>query len=186
MAQTKTASEGSIDRKLINKLTEDQMAKFREHTPTSAEYFTRAKKVMPGGVPSSFQLNDPWPVYIDKGKGANDAIEYMAKFSGATAPEFKAQLGTTSMFYGAAEAAGRAGNDCGRAHGLTLACCAILRRVAMSLAVCALRSSGLMVEAVMPNSAQRSLMAGIARIFISSACRRSTIGLGVLAGAMRS
>ena len=44
-------------------------------------------------------------VMSDKGKGANDAIEYMAKFSGATAPEFKAQLGTTSMFYGAPEAA---------------------------------------------------------------------------------
>ena len=41
----------------------------------------------------------------DKGKGATDAIEYMAKFSGATVPEFKAQLATTSMFYGAAEAA---------------------------------------------------------------------------------
>ena len=25
---------------------------------------------MPGGVPSSFQLNDPWPVYIERGKGA--------------------------------------------------------------------------------------------------------------------
>lgn len=44
-------------------------------------------------------------VMNDKGKGANDAIEYMAKFSGATVPEFKAQLATTSMFYGAAEAA---------------------------------------------------------------------------------
>jgi NitT/TauT family transport system substrate-binding protein len=44
-------------------------------------------------------------VMNDKGKGANDAIEYMAKFSGATVPEFKAQLVTTSMFYGAAEAA---------------------------------------------------------------------------------
>jgi NitT/TauT family transport system substrate-binding protein len=41
----------------------------------------------------------------DKGKGANDAIEYMAKFSGATVPEFKAQLATTSMFYDAAAAA---------------------------------------------------------------------------------
>ena len=41
----------------------------------------------------------------DKGKAANDAIDYMAKFSGATTPEFKAQLMTTSMFYGAAEAA---------------------------------------------------------------------------------
>jgi NitT/TauT family transport system substrate-binding protein len=44
-------------------------------------------------------------VMSDKGKGANDAIEYMAKFSGATAPEFRAQLATTSMFYGSAEAA---------------------------------------------------------------------------------
>ena len=59
-----------IDRKKINELTEAQMARFREHTPTSAEYFDRARKVMPGGVPSSFQLNDPWPVYIDRGKGA--------------------------------------------------------------------------------------------------------------------
>ena len=70
MAQSKTAAESTIDRKRVNKLTEDQMARFREHTPTSAEYFDRARKVMPGGVPSSFQLNDPWPVYIDRGKGA--------------------------------------------------------------------------------------------------------------------
>jgi glutamate-1-semialdehyde 2,1-aminomutase len=63
-------ADSPIDRKLINKLTEEQMARFREHTPTSAEYFDRARKVMPGGVPSSFQLNDPWPVYIDRGQGA--------------------------------------------------------------------------------------------------------------------
>ena len=44
-------------------------------------------------------------VMSGKDKAANDAIEYMAKFSGATVPEFKAQLATTSMFYGAAEAA---------------------------------------------------------------------------------
>ena len=70
MARRDTAAASEIDRKLINKLTEEQMARFREHTPTSAEYFDRARKVMPGGVPSSFQLNDPWPVYIDRGKGA--------------------------------------------------------------------------------------------------------------------
>ena len=31
------------------------------------EYFERARKVMPKGVPSSFQENDPWPVYIERG-----------------------------------------------------------------------------------------------------------------------
>src|SRR5829696_3415907 len=81
MARKVTASEGTPDRKRINQLTEEQMARFREHTPTSAEYFDRARKVMPGGVPSSFQLNDPWPVYIDRGKGALvwdvDGAEYV-------------------------------------------------------------------------------------------------------------
>jgi len=59
-----------IEQKLVNQLTEEQMARFREHTGTSAKYFERAQKVMPGGVPSSFQLNDPWPVYIERGEGA--------------------------------------------------------------------------------------------------------------------
>jgi NitT/TauT family transport system substrate-binding protein len=40
-----------------------------------------------------------------QGKPASEAIEFMAKNSGATAAEFKAQLGTTAMFYKAAEAA---------------------------------------------------------------------------------
>ena len=39
MARTSTAADSTIDRKRINKLTEEQMARFREHTPTSAEYF---------------------------------------------------------------------------------------------------------------------------------------------------
>lgn len=70
MAQSKTAAESTIDPKRINKLTEEQMARFRENTPASAQRFDSARKVMPGGVPSSFQLNDPWPVYIERGKGA--------------------------------------------------------------------------------------------------------------------
>ena len=36
---------------------------------------------MPGGVPSSFQENDPWPVYIERGEGARvwdvDGNEYV-------------------------------------------------------------------------------------------------------------
>ena len=36
---------------------------------------------MPGGVPSSFQRNDPWPVYIERGSGAQvwdvDGNEYL-------------------------------------------------------------------------------------------------------------
>jgi len=51
-------------------------------------------------------------VMSDKGKAADAAVEYMAKFSGATVPEFRAQLATTAMFYKAADAAAfAAGQD---------------------------------------------------------------------------
>ena len=36
---------------------------------------------MPGGVPSQFQKNDPWPVYVERGEGARvwdvDGNEYL-------------------------------------------------------------------------------------------------------------
>lgn len=43
-------------------------------------------------------------VMSGQGKATNDALEFMAKNSGSTLPEFKAQLGTTAMFYKAADA----------------------------------------------------------------------------------
>ncbi len=78
--ETSTTGASGIDRKRIESLTEGQMAAFRERTGGSAEYFQRASKVMPNGVPSSFQTNDPWPVYIERGQGAQvwdvDGNEY--------------------------------------------------------------------------------------------------------------
>jgi glutamate-1-semialdehyde 2,1-aminomutase len=78
--ETSTGGASGIDRKRIASLTEGQMAGFRERTGRSAEYFQRASKVMPNGVPSSFQANDPWPVYIERGHGTQvwdvDGNEY--------------------------------------------------------------------------------------------------------------
>jgi len=52
-----------------------------ERTRRSGEYFARASRVMPGGVPSQFQCGDPWPVYIERGEGARvwdvDGNEYL-------------------------------------------------------------------------------------------------------------
>ena len=77
----RTSGASAIDRKRIESLTEGQMAGFRERTGRSAEYFQRATKVMPNGVPSSFQANDPWPVYIERGHGTQvtdvDGNEYV-------------------------------------------------------------------------------------------------------------
>jgi len=62
-------------------LTEREQARLLERTRRSGEYYERARRVMPGGVPSSFQRNDPWPIYIERGTGAQvwdvDGNEYL-------------------------------------------------------------------------------------------------------------
>ena len=51
-----------------------------ERTPGSAALYQRAVKVMPAGVASNFQGNDPYPVYLKAGKGSKvwdvDGTEY--------------------------------------------------------------------------------------------------------------
>ncbi len=76
-----TAGGAAIDRERIEELTEREMKTLAERTPRSKEYFERAQGVMPAGVPSSFQSNEPWPTYIERGKGSHvwdvDGNEYV-------------------------------------------------------------------------------------------------------------
>jgi glutamate-1-semialdehyde 2,1-aminomutase len=70
----------TIDRDRVKQLTEQQMDLLAQRTQRSKGLYERAVKVMPGGVPSSFQENDPWPVYLERGEGARvwdvDGTEY--------------------------------------------------------------------------------------------------------------
>src|SRR3954449_5992573 len=76
-----TAPTSTIDTGKVADLTKRELERFGERTPRSSEYYDRARKVMPGGVPSSFQTNDPWPVYIERGQGPDvwdvDGNEYV-------------------------------------------------------------------------------------------------------------
>src|SRR3954451_19946690 len=76
-----TAPTSTIDASRVADLTKRELERFGERTPRSSEYYERARKVMPGGGPSSFQTNDPWPVYIERGQGADvwdvDGNEYV-------------------------------------------------------------------------------------------------------------
>jgi glutamate-1-semialdehyde 2,1-aminomutase len=67
---TTTAAGSTIDRGRVAELTRRELEAFRRRTPRSREHFERARLAMPGGVPSSFQSSDPWPVYVDRGVGA--------------------------------------------------------------------------------------------------------------------
>jgi glutamate-1-semialdehyde 2,1-aminomutase len=71
----------AVDRGRIAELTRRQQEILTERTPGSKQVYERARVVMPNGVPSSFQANDPWPVYLDRGRGARvwdvDGNEYV-------------------------------------------------------------------------------------------------------------
>ena len=80
-AETSAAGAATIDRERIAELTEREQAALAERTQASKGRYERALKVMPNGVPSSFQANDPWPVYLERGDGARvwdvDGREYV-------------------------------------------------------------------------------------------------------------
>jgi glutamate-1-semialdehyde 2,1-aminomutase len=79
--QPAVAAAPEIDRRRVLQLIDEQRKLLVERTPRSGQYFERARRVMPNGVPSSFQENEPWPVYIERGTGARvwdvDGNEYI-------------------------------------------------------------------------------------------------------------
>ncbi|HEU4354356.1 MAG TPA: glutamate-1-semialdehyde 2,1-aminomutase [Actinomycetota bacterium] len=60
---------------------EKEAARLLERTPKSKALFERAVKVLPRGVASNFQANDPYPVYLDRGQASRvwdvDGTEYV-------------------------------------------------------------------------------------------------------------
>jgi glutamate-1-semialdehyde 2,1-aminomutase len=76
-----TQGTSAIDRDTVAALTERELKKLADRTPQSKQRHERGLRVMPGGVPSSFQENDPWPVYLERGEGARvwdvDGHEYV-------------------------------------------------------------------------------------------------------------
>jgi glutamate-1-semialdehyde 2,1-aminomutase len=57
-----------------------------ERTPASAALYERASRVLPNGVSSNFQANDPYPIYLARGLGSRvwdvDGFEYRDFHSG--------------------------------------------------------------------------------------------------------
>src|SRR3954454_23409136 len=58
-----------IDRQRIKELAEREEARLNEQTPQSHATYERARQVLSGGVASSYQLRDPWPIYLERGEG---------------------------------------------------------------------------------------------------------------------
>ena len=58
-----------LDLRRIRQLSERESAALDERTPGSAAMFRRARRVLAGGVASSFQAREPWPIYLTRGEG---------------------------------------------------------------------------------------------------------------------
>jgi glutamate-1-semialdehyde 2,1-aminomutase len=58
-----------LDRQRILELIERESKRLDERTPRSAAMYERARATLTGGVASSYQLRDPWPIYLTSGEG---------------------------------------------------------------------------------------------------------------------
>ena len=101
-------------------LLEEQVTRYKERTPKSKSLYERAEKAMPFGVTSSFQAGDPYPIYLDRGRGSkvwdidgNDYIDYHNGFGsmivGHSHPKVRAaieQAAATGTHFAATTEAG--------------------------------------------------------------------------------
>jgi glutamate-1-semialdehyde 2,1-aminomutase len=58
-----------LDRQRIRELTEREESRLDERTQGSQRLYVRAREVLSGGVASSYQLREPWPIYLEHGEG---------------------------------------------------------------------------------------------------------------------
>ena len=65
-----TTAHTQIDRDRIGVLAAREEKQLNAETQGSGRTFERAQKVLSSGVASSYQLRDPWPIYLEKGVGA--------------------------------------------------------------------------------------------------------------------
>ncbi|MSO96301.1 MAG: aspartate aminotransferase family protein [Thermoleophilia bacterium] len=66
-----TQSHVTLDRARIAELTAREQRRFEESTAASGALFERARASLVGGVASSYQLLEPWPIYFERGEGAH-------------------------------------------------------------------------------------------------------------------
>jgi glutamate-1-semialdehyde 2,1-aminomutase len=83
---TRTPARLEPDRQRIRELARRELAALNDRTRASEALFRRARSVLPGGVASSFQLREPWPVYLTHGAGSHvwdaDGNEYVDLHNG--------------------------------------------------------------------------------------------------------
>ncbi len=63
------SSPNEINHERVEELTRIELEALNARTAGSAAMYERARRSLSGGVASSYQLRDPWPIYLDSGEG---------------------------------------------------------------------------------------------------------------------
>ena len=64
-----TATPTKIDHSRVKELTHREEEALNAKTQKSKETYERAREHLSGGVASSYQLREPWPIYLERGVG---------------------------------------------------------------------------------------------------------------------
>src|SRR5215212_7963297 len=64
------AYRAGIDTIRVRSLAERERTRLEQATQASHATYRRASAVLAGGVPSSFQMHEPWPIYLTQGCGS--------------------------------------------------------------------------------------------------------------------
>src|SRR6195256_1131325 len=62
-------AQTQLDPERVAELTERELATLNPRTQRSKDMYERARESLSGGVASSYQLRDPWPIYLVSGEG---------------------------------------------------------------------------------------------------------------------
>jgi glutamate-1-semialdehyde 2,1-aminomutase len=69
MGAMEASTPTKIDRERVKELTEREERVLDERTGKSAAMYRRANQTLAAGVASSYQVRDPWPIYLEEGQG---------------------------------------------------------------------------------------------------------------------
>jgi glutamate-1-semialdehyde 2,1-aminomutase len=70
VTKEQTTSPIEIDPERVQELTQRELAAVNARTERSEQMYERARRSLSGGVASSYQLRDPWPIYLAHGEGS--------------------------------------------------------------------------------------------------------------------
>jgi glutamate-1-semialdehyde 2,1-aminomutase len=65
-----TRNPVTVPRERVRELTERESRRLDEQTSSSGDLYGRARQVLVNGVSSSYQVREPWPIYVTHGEGS--------------------------------------------------------------------------------------------------------------------